>query len=248
MIELRAVKGPTGRLLQKILGEKGIQVGKVGAKAIISYGMPVKSSFPTLNANAGRLNKYQELVQLAANSVRVPRHWLKPQDSYFGKLLGRNFKHTKGKDIAVSSHAAIAGKDYYTEFVAHSREFRVYVFRRHTKAAYEKLQRYKPKKVVKETWRDPSLVWNWRNGYAFEFLPPENRPEGLNAIACAAVDALDLDFGAVDIILGNDNRLYVLEVNTAPGVQDRRQGLTALADSMVKWAKGGYKKRKGEDE
>ncbi|MNV71557.1 Ribosomal protein S6--L-glutamate ligase [compost metagenome] len=38
----------------------------------------------------------------------------------------------------------------------------------------------------------------------------------------AAVDAcevLGLDFGAVDVALGKDGKVYVFEVNTAPGIE-----------------------------
>jgi len=39
-------------------------------------------------------------------------------------------------------------------------------------------------------------------------------------VALAAVSALGLDFGAVDIIYNeHENQYYVLEVNTAPGLE-----------------------------
>jgi D-alanine-D-alanine ligase-like ATP-grasp enzyme len=45
-------------------------------------------------------------------------------------------------------------------------------------------------------------------------------PADLRDVALQAVKALDLHFGAVDIIWNKkDNKCYVLEVNTAPGVE-----------------------------
>jgi D-alanine-D-alanine ligase-like ATP-grasp enzyme len=35
----------------------------------------------------------------------------------------------------------------------------------------------------------------------------------------SAVNTLGLDFGAVDLIVAKDGRVYVLEVNTAPGIE-----------------------------
>jgi glutathione synthase/RimK-type ligase-like ATP-grasp enzyme len=37
-------------------------------------------------------------------------------------------------------------------------------------------------------------------------------------LAVEAVDAMNLDFGAVDIIMDTDNNVFVLEVNSAPGL------------------------------
>ena len=36
------------------------------------------------------------------------------------------------------------------------------------------------------------------------------------------IKALKLDFGAVDIIRAKNGKLYVLEVNTAPGLEERK--------------------------
>jgi glutathione synthase/RimK-type ligase-like ATP-grasp enzyme len=45
-------------------------------------------------------------------------------------------------------------------------------------------------------------------------------------LAQQAIDALGYDFGAVDIIRRRD-KLYVLEVNSSPGLEDRKLQLYA---------------------
>jgi predicted ATP-grasp superfamily ATP-dependent carboligase len=41
-------------------------------------------------------------------------------------------------------------------------------------------------------------------------------------IAKKCIKILKYDFGAVDIILGGNGRFYVLEVNSAPGLEERK--------------------------
>jgi glutathione synthase/RimK-type ligase-like ATP-grasp enzyme len=56
---------------------------------------------------------------------------------------------------------------------------------------------------------------------------------------------LGLDFGAVDVLLGRDGKFYVLECNTAPGVEgEGRQVIQALARKIANWVKKGYPTRK----
>lgn len=67
------------------------------------------------------------------------------------------------------------------------------------------------------------LIKNTDNGWVFSTLF-EVSQEGrdiLSDIGIQAVSALGLDFGAVDILFNKDTlAIYVLEVNTAPGLSD----------------------------
>lgn len=63
--------------------------------------------------------------------------------------------------------------------------------------------------------------WRVRNhdaGFIFQ-RENDNIPEDVQVQAALAVRALDLDFGAVDVIWNeHEQKAYVLEVNTAPGL------------------------------
>ncbi len=59
-------------------------------------------------------------------------------------------------------------------------------------------------------------------------------PSGLLNLGCHAVSALGLDFGAADIIQDKHGKLYVLEVNTAPGLTSD-DGVAVYANAFVAW-------------
>lgn len=58
------------------------------------------------------------------------------------------------------------------------------------------------------------------NGYGFKYVT-QNIPDDVITQAKAALVALNLDFGGVDVLYGEDNQAYVLEVNTAPAFTPR---------------------------
>jgi hypothetical protein len=71
----------------------------------------------------------------------------------------------------------------------------------------------------RERTADESLIRSHSNGWVFCREDVEISPM-LIATARGAVEALGLDFGAVDIIYNqHENQYYVLEVNTAPGLE-----------------------------
>lgn len=253
MIELRVVPGPTGRLLASLLHERGLEVttqrGMEQVQGIVSYGVPLeRTSIPTLNARAGTLNKYEEMHTLHEKGILVPPHSLDGSGLTF-PILGRKFKHSKARDIVpiLQNDTEFEWRktggacDYFVQYIPRRREYRVWAYRRRPLAVYEKVMRYPDRYGVG---RSAGIGWNWQHGFAFEFY--HEAPEAIKQLGCQAVDALGLDFGAVDMIHGTDDRLYVLEVNTAPGVQDRRQGITLLADKVARWVNGGFKRRNGD--
>jgi D-alanine-D-alanine ligase-like ATP-grasp enzyme len=75
-------------------------------------------------------------------------------------------------------------------------------------------------------------IRNHKNGwvYAREDI---NEPQDLRTQALNAAFASDLDFGAVDLIWNeHENKCYVLEVNTAPGLTGTT--LSAYVNAFVK--------------
>ena len=78
-------------------------------------------------------------------------------------------------------------------------------------------------------------VRNLANGWVF-CRDNVVEPDGLRDAAVSACAALGLDFGAVDIIWNErENKCYVLEVNTAPGLQGTT--LENYANAIAAWIK-----------
>lgn len=243
-IEYRAIRGETGQMLRDLLLERGVQI-RVGGEAVVSYGVTLPhETRPTLNASAGRLDKLAELTRLQTAGVRVPPFSRDGSGLVF-PILGRNVNHTRARDIVlvpgndITLTRARRIKDYFTQYVPLRTEYRVWAYRRRSLAVYEKVMRFPE--------RARGFGNNWENGYAFEFVEAESRPTGLADVGTRAVDALGLDFGAVDVLHGTDGNFHVLEVNTAPGVQDRRQGIVALADKIARWVELRYPNRRGDE-
>lgn len=109
--------------------------------------------------------------------------------------------------------ANIPDAKLYVKYIKKQDEFRVHVF----KDKVLDIQQKKRKKDV------PNEEVNWKvrnrgNGfiYAREGVV---LPESVRSLACDSIRSLSLDFGAVDIIHNKkQDKYYVLEVNTAPGL------------------------------
>lgn len=102
----------------------------------------------------------------------------------------------------------------YTKYIPKKEEYRVHVFHGH--AFF--IQRKARKKDVP----DDQVNWKIRNhGNGFIFAHQDiDLGDGAKQLAAAAVRAIGLDFGAVDLIWSaKHNKYYVLEVNTACGLE-----------------------------
>lgn len=97
----------------------------------------------------------------------------------------------------------------YVEYIKKTAEYRVHVFRGKVIDYAEKRKR---KGVDVE-----AKVRNLQNGWVF-CRDGVELPEACSAEAIKAVNAVGLDFGAVDVIYNKVRGTYVLEVNTAPGL------------------------------
>lgn len=234
---------PTGNLLRTLLQERNV----LNLPGTVSWGCPLNATGPTLNARASSVSKMQELAILRAAGVRVPRTW--PASAWNQNLprpiLARKAKHKGGRDIRLVQtlkglQVWAAKRDFFSEYIANDREYRVFIYRSAHLGTYEKVLRH-PELQHRAVGR------NYHNGYAFELVREANIPRAAVEAAKAAIVAMGLDFGAVDIIHGRDGNYYVLEVNTAPGVEDgRRQVIQALADKIANWARKGNPARRAD--
>lgn len=102
----------------------------------------------------------------------------------------------------------------YTKFIPKTREYRVHVMN----GEVIDTQRKRRSTAVP----DDQVNWkirNHSNGFIFARNDGEEVPQDVLGQGVAAVEALGLDFGAVDVIYSaREDKVYVLEVNTAPGL------------------------------
>jgi hypothetical protein len=236
--------GPTGRLLEGLLRERGIGTQQ---DAVVCYGTGYRGNLPALNGNVGRFDKYQQFVELKRAGVRVP-NFFTPQEAQRATtfpLFGRALMHREGKDIMPALQPedvplrVAAGSTFFTEYVPRTTEYRVWIYRRRHLSTYQKVMRHP------EMYKH--FGCSFRNGFAFELVKQLDLPTPAIEQAGAAVSALGLDFGAVDVLQGKDGLPYVLEVNTAPGVDGPRVSISALADKIMRWKELGFPRRNGDN-
>ena len=219
------LKSEGARSLARALGVKRIKPGgrytPTNRHIILNWG----STKPHFNSQrfinlpesvAIAVDKLATLQRLSSRDVRVPdfttdrcvaESWL--EDGY--KVVCRhNLRGFGGQGIeVVKPGEALPMAPLYTRYIRKDNEYRVHVFN-------GRVIDYTEKRRSSETEPHP-YVRNHENGWVFcregVVLPEEVR---LSAIK--AMQALELDLGALDIVYRR-GLAYVLEVNTAPGIE-----------------------------
>lgn len=135
-----------------------------------------------------------------------------------------------GRDIVIAENGdvgQVVDAPLYTKYVQKKDEYRVYVV---GGVAIDVARKARRLDHDDPNWR----IRSWWNGFVFA-RKNCNPHRHVYDVALAAVEACGLDFAAVDVIWNAAQRkAYVLEVNTAPGIEGRTidvyaKALTALA-------------------
>lgn len=140
-------------------------------------------------------------------NMEVARQWTRQGFMVYGRKL---LNSSQGKGIVlISNEREMQFCPLYTKGVPKSHEYRVHVFRGQVIDVTKKRRRNSAERS--------DFIKNLANGWVYCREGIEI-PENLLECARRAVTALGLDFGAVDLLY-RQGAPYVLEINTAPGLQ-----------------------------
>jgi len=234
-INFKIVHGSiTGRRLIDAYRFNTGQVSEFNACGVVCYGTPYKGTLPALNAKAGTFDKLQELEILTAAGIRVPK-FSRDGTGLRLPILGRLRHHTKGRDIIpilgpMELSWARRTRDFFTEYIPVAEEYRVWIFQTNNIGTYKKVFTY-PQNYKQ-------FGCNAENGFSFQHVDFQREVLDLGV---AALKALRLDFGAIDILQSQIGQFYVLEVNTAPGTE--QDVLNRLAKKILEWEQQGCRTR-----
>jgi hypothetical protein len=202
-------------------GELGVLI-RWGATAPL--GRKPRRVLNSMKAIVAASNKREALATMRRAGIKVPHIYTNPADPQPGDevpvaypLLGRKDHHVGANDIVLCLQARDVmrakqmGCTHFSRYIPTKAEYRVHVFgdaiiKTSQKIEIDAAQAIQP--------------WIRNLGAGYTFRQPEVRLTGASrGMAIDAVHALGLTFGAVDLIVGDDDQSYVLEVNTAPGLQ-----------------------------
>lgn len=148
--------------------------------------------------------------------VRVAQGWKDAGDRVFVRTRVKG-KDGEGLGEAGERVDAVLGARLWTKFIRAEKEYRINVVRTYCAEFHEWLHEDAcQRKVPLDGFSgriNPDIKTS-SNGYGFKFVT-RNIPRDVIWQAHAAIDALELDFGGVDV-LWDGTQAYVLEVNTAP--------------------------------
>ena len=147
-----------------------------------------------------------------------------------GLWVGRTSDHTGGKDLL----KPVPTPDYYAKREDFVKEYRVHSFLGRSIRAGVKVTRTDPEWTkLARTPHDWVRSWDggWRISYDGQSVKQKQRD-----LAHAAIEALGLEFGAVDIGERADGTLVVIEVNRAPGIE--HGSVAVYKEAFQKWMAG----------
>ena len=150
--------------------------------------------------------------------------WLEAGKVVFARTAGGQ----AGSGITVVQPGeALPEAPLYTQYVKKKKEFRIHVFNGQAIFIQEK-------RKANGVEADP-LIRSHKRGWKF-CIQDIVEPDGLRELGVAAVSACGLNFGAVDIIWNEHyNKLYVLEINSAPGIEESSLG--AYVDAVCSFVR-----------
>ena len=166
------------------------------------------------------IDKCSQYRWFSANGINCPEYtfarataidWISNGFVVFARTLTRA---SEGKGIVVAETVdQLVAAPVYTKYMKKKREFRVHIFKDKIVQIVEKRKR--------SGWdadRD-TRIRNTANGYVF-CRTVDNIPDGLADLALRASKVTQSDFKGVDIGYNElKNQLFVIEVNSAPGIE-----------------------------
>ena len=160
-----------------------------------------------------------------------------------GLVYGRSRFGSRGNNIRVFEEGTQPyGCEFYTQGVDIYREYRIHV-------VGEQVVRVQGKYLdFPEQDMTGGRVYNYANGYRFK-TPQKLLPLQQEQEAIMAVKSLGLDFGAVDLIVDENKKHYILEVNTGPSCSPMtaRAYITALAALIAERTEGRWEPQVNTD-
>lgn len=132
--------------------------------------------------------------------------------------LGHDYLAGQVMDNSSRGEFSLPHAPLYTKGINNNGEYRVHVFNGEV-ILYQKKSRRVEDGGVDAPEEDESNVRNLSSGWVYR-TGNLNRLERIETLAKDAIHALGLDFGAVDIIKDDKGDVFVLEVNSAPGISN----------------------------
>jgi hypothetical protein len=212
---------PTGEILARALGaDHGDSVPPLDGDALIRWGsraagwpFSVSRELNPAAAIERASNKLESLNLMRDRGIPVPDFDTDPEalvERAGYPILGRRIQHARATDVVLCLQRQdwrSSPRDYYVAYVPTTREYRLHV------AGGEVIRVQGKYLDVSEDY----LPWvrNFSTGYRFRAPRRRLHNARLND-AVGAVEALGLDFGAVDLIVSDNGAHFILEVNTSP--------------------------------
>lgn len=169
------------------------------------------------------INKLRFFEVCKEADVRVPDFSSKIEDALQWVKDGRTavcrtvLRGMGGKGIVMADNAnQVVKAPLYTAYVKKKKEFRIHCTSIGGKdTIFDAQEKAKKHEVEHVDYR----IRNLENGFVFK-RKDIDVPDDVNKQALAAFKASGLDFGAVDVIWNDaEEQAYVLEANTAPGLE-----------------------------
>lgn len=213
----------------------------LGWDVTLRWGVSYRGDKPSLNAHVNQFDKFEAFGAFEQAKVNCPVVFPVGEVACgYGELpdlpwLGRRVQHTKGKDIVVCKTRKDIENvldrqqhDFFSVFIPTQTEYRVWVLKDNAFAIYEK--------VFKGDGEYEGFMRNRRFGFKFEKRDNLRGTKEIEQPSIRAVEALNMDWGAVDVLLGKDGKFYVLEVNSMPHIDSKtRSSGIRLAAHVSKW-------------
>ena len=191
---------------------------------VINWGA-TQPAIPLTQTNTDYLNK-SGAVQLASNklcTVQALHHlpiisWTISKETALG-WLHQGYKvycrttltgHSGSGIVVANTADELVQAPLYTKGIDVDKEYRIHVFDGKVIDVTQKKRR--------NGVESSDLIRNHSNGWVFARIDVEASDE-VKELAVNAVTGLGLDFGACDIVIDAEGNPYLLEVNTAPGLE-----------------------------
>jgi len=233
-----------GRSKSKSVSEinKNTSINRYSHKCsgIVNYGLageamknfvakhPSITNKPIINRFVG-CSKYKAIKDAEKGGITVPETLLAlpthyKKDTFLSKML-----HSQGgKGIIKATSCKQVVDRYYQKFITNRR----YELRIHSFAWIDQ----KEWAVQKRLGKDDVIAWNFHNGGHFQTVHNPNAYKIFSyakEISGQILKIRNMSFGAVDFVVTNDDTLYFLEINSAPGFTELSKGIYIGAMSRL---------------